>query len=473
MDLAGKDVLVMGLGMSGRSVALFCAARGARVVAADERPASALEDLETLRAAPGVREVVVGVPFPDPADFDLTVPSPGVPEARYRARARAAWGDVELASRFLSVPIVAVTGTNGKSTTVRLVEVMLNGAGRRARAAGNVGTPALSLVGESLDAAVLEVSSFQLEATESFRPRVAVVLTVTPDHLDRHGDLEGYAAAKRRLLRNQQPDDVAVLSFDDAIVREFTAHTRAEVVPFSLRGPVRHGGSRRAAWLDAGTAVLWEDARITRVDLAGIPLTGRHNLENVLAALVAAWTCGADPAAAARGAAGFRGLPHRAEIVGVAGGMTWIDDSKATNPGAAMRALEGLPPGVIWIAGGRDKGLSYGDLADTAVQRAGHALLIGEAAPKLEAALAGRLPCAQCETLDTAVRRAAELGRPGDVVLLAPACSSFDQFASFEARGARFREAVRRLEEAQDREEKDGSDTEGGVGPAARKESRS
>ena len=359
MNLSGKDVLVLGLGLSGRSAAAFCAARGARVVAADERPASAIEGLEALRAAPGVREVITGVPFPDPADFDLTVPSPGIPEARYRGRARVAWGDIELAARFLAVPIVAVTGTNGKSTTVRLIEAMLCGAGLRARAAGNVGTPALSLVGEPLDVAVLEVSSFQLEATEALRPKVAVVLNVTPDHLDRHGDLAGYAAAKRRLLRNQEADDVAVLAFDDPIVRDFAAHTRAEVIPFSLRSAIVDPATRRAAWLDAGCAVLRDGDRRIRVDVGSIPLTGRHNLENVLAALVAAWACDADPQAAARGAAAFRGLPHRAEVVGRAHGMTWIDDSKATNPGAAMRALEGMTKRVIWIAGGRDKGLSY------------------------------------------------------------------------------------------------------------------
>jgi len=446
MDLTGKDVLVLGLGMSGRSAAAFCAARGARVVVADERPESDHDDLGALRATRGIREVLTGAPFPDPADFDITVPSPGIPEARYRGRARAAWGDIELAGEFLAVPIVAVTGTNGKSTTVRLVEAMLIGAGLRAKAAGNVGTPVLSLVGEAIDVAVVEVSSFQLEATEHFRPHIAVVLNITPDHLDRHGDLEGYAAAKRRLLANQGPDDVAVLAFDDPIVRRFEEHARAEVVPFGLRAAQLDRRYRRAAWMDAGAAVLRDGDRTTRVDVASIPLTGRHNLENVLAALVSAWVCGADPQAAARGAARFRGLPHRAEIVGNAHGMTWIDDSKATNPGAAMRALDGLPTRVIWIAGGRDKGLPYDALAEVAADHASVALLIGEAADKIEAALAGRIPCERLASLDEAVRVAADRGRPGDVVLLAPACASFDQFTSAEERGDRFRQAIDRLD---------------------------
>ena len=447
MDWEGIDVLVLGLGMSGQSAARYCGERGARVVAADERPASAIEALDALRAAPGVREVVTGAPFPDPADFDVTVPSPGVPEARYRDRARAAWGDIELCGRALQIPIVAVTGTNGKSTTVRLVEAMLRSAGVRARAAGNVGEPALSLVGQALDVAVLEVSSFQLEATESFRPHVAVVLNVSPDHLDRHGDLAGYAAAKRKLLAHQHETDVAVLAFDDPIVRAFETHTEAEIVPFSLRGPIRETGHRRSAWLDAATAVLCEDGSLRRIDLSSSPLRGVHNLENTLAALTSVWVAGADPDAAIRGLIDFRGLPHRSELVGVVRGITWIDDSKATNPGAAMRSLAGQHD-VIWIAGGRDKGLSYGELAEVAHKHVRHALLIGEAAAVIETALAGRVPCETTGTLDEAVRVAAEIGRPGDRVLLAPACSSFDQFKNYEERGDRFREAVMRLEGA-------------------------
>lgn len=445
MDWEGIDVLVLGLGMSGQSAARHCGERGARVVAADERPATAIEGLEALRAAPGVREVVTGAPFPDPADFDVTVPSPGVPEARYRDRARVAWGDIELCGRALQIPIVAVTGTNGKSTTVRLIEAMLRSAGVRARAAGNVGEPALSLVGLALDVAVLEVSSFQLEATESFRPGVAVVLNVTPDHLDRHGDVAGYAAAKRKLLAHQHASDVAILAFDDPIVRGFEDHTDAEVVPFSLRGPIADSRHRRSAWLDGATAVLCENGSLRRIDLSTSPLQGVHNLENILAALTAAWAVGADPDAAVRGLIDFRGLPHRSELVGVVRGIAWIDDSKATNPGAAMRSLAGRHD-VVWIAGGRDKGLSYAELAEVASKHVRRALLIGEAAPLIEAALEGRVPCETTGSLDEAVRVAAESARPGDTVLLAPACSSFDQFKSYEERGERFREAVMRLE---------------------------
>jgi UDP-N-acetylmuramoylalanine--D-glutamate ligase len=265
MDLAGMEVLVLGLGVSGRSAARFCAERGARVTAADERRASdpsAMAELADL--GPDVR-VLDGQPFPDPADFDLTVPSPGVPPARYRAGARRVWGDIELAGRALSVPIIAVTGTNGKSTTVRLIEAMLRAGGLRAEAAGNVGIPALSLPGRPLDVAVLEVSSFQLETIETFRPKVAVVLNITPDHLDRHGDLESYARAKRRIFENQQPGDIAVLDFDNECVRGFLPHAPGEVIPFSRRASGSSAGSGRAAWLDAGVAVFADGESQRRV----------------------------------------------------------------------------------------------------------------------------------------------------------------------------------------------------------------
>ena len=447
MELKDKDVLVLGLGMTGWSAARFCAARGARVVAADERPESAIEDLDSLRAVPGVREVITGAPFPDPADFDVTVPSPGVARARYGERARRAWGDIELAGRALAVPIVAVTGTNGKSTTVRLIEAMLGAAGLRARAAGNVGTPVLGLVGDPLDVAVLEVSSFQLEATESFRPNVAVVLNVTPDHLDRHGDLAGYAAAKQRLLAHQLPEDVAVLSFDDPLVRDMAKHTRAEVLPVSCRAPIVDTAIRRAAWLDTGAVVLRNDGDTTRIDLTAGPLAGAHNRENVLAALAAAWVSGADPHAAARALADFRPLPHRSQLVATLAGLRWVDDSKATNPGAAIRALEGAAGRVIWIAGGRGKDLPFDALADAAQDRVVHALLLGEAAGEIERTLAGRVECERVDDIETAVRRAAAVGQDADVVLLAPGCSSLDQFKSFEERGERFQRAVRSLEQ--------------------------
>ena len=248
------------------------------------------------------------------------------------------WGDIELAARALAVPIVAVTGTNGKSTTTHLVAAGLRGAGLRAAAAGNVGEPALGLVGQALDVAVLEVSSFQLESTESLRPRVAVLLNLTPDHLDRHGNFEAYRAAKARILAHQQPDDTAVLSADDPEVWSLAAEARARVLPFSTRAPLEHG-----AWLDAGAALLREpEGQALRVAFAELRLVGAHNRENVLAALAAAWAAGADPARAMAAMARFPGLPHRMEEVGSRDGVRFVNDSKATNPGAALGIPEGM-----------------------------------------------------------------------------------------------------------------------------------
>ncbi len=446
MDLSHKSVLVLGLGLSGRSAATFCGERGANVTAADERPAHQIDQFEALQQALGIREVRVGAPFPDPSEYDITIPSPGVPEFRYRERANLAWGDIELAGHFLEVPIVAVTGTNGKSTTVKLIESMLRCGGRRVQAAGNVGTPVLSLVGAPLDLAVLEVSSFQLEATQSFRPDIAVVLNLSPDHLDRHGDFQRYAKAKQRLLAHQEATDVAVLSFDDEHVRAMANATAAEVIGFSLRGEPRDDSLRRATWFDSGTAVLRNGDQIRRVDLTECRLSGEHNRENLLAALTTAWLCGVDPDTAAAALADFNGLPHRSERVSNTLDLEWIDDSKATNPGAAMRALEGLPHPVIWIAGGRGKGLSFDALADCAVEHAIRVLLVGESAPEIEEALRGRLPCERVENLRSAVERAAEIGQPGDIVLLAPGCSSLDQFTNFEERGRCFQQAIEQLE---------------------------
>ncbi len=440
-DLDGKRVLVLGLGVSGRSAAAFCAARGAQVVAADERDAGALAPLDA--PAPGVT-LRLGRPFPDPSDFDLVVPSPGVPAERYADRASRVWGDVELAWRALAVPLVAITGTNGKSTTTRMVERMLKVSGFRARAAGNLGEPALSLVGQPLDVAVLEVSSFQLETTEAFRPAVAVVLNVTPDHLDRHGSFDAYAAAKARILENQRVDDVAVLNFDDPVVREMADAAPGRVLPFRSTGPLERG-----VWLDAGAIAIREEGEAPRrLPLDGIQ-SGGPDRDNALAALAAACAIGADPVRALAALARFEGLPHRAQVVAKRGGVTWVDDSKATNPGAAARSLAGSGHSVIWIAGGRDKGLDLSALAAQAAPRVKAAVLIGESAPTLARALSGRTAVHRADAIEDAVARAAQLARCGDVVLLAPGCSSHDQFRSFEERGLRFRAAVESLPHAE------------------------
>jgi UDP-N-acetylmuramoylalanine--D-glutamate ligase len=438
-ELAGQRVLVLGLGISGRSAAAFCAAHGARVTAADERDPAKLSGLDALD---GRIECAVGVPFPDPAEFDLVVPSPGIPPARYRERARRVWGDIELAFRCLQVPVVAVTGTNGKSTTAMLVEAMCNEAGLRARAAGNLGPPALGLVGAPLDVAVLEVSSFQLETVESFRPAVAVVLNVTPDHFDRHPSFEAYAAAKRRVLEQQRADDTAVLGVDDACVRGFADAAPGRVLGFSTRAPVARG-----AWLDAGGVWLrLGNAKPQRFSQDGLP---PQPPENRLAALCAVAALGADPAKAWSALAHFRGLPHRLELVARRADALFVDDSKATNPAAALRALASFAQPLVWIGGGRAKGLDLAELADAVAARSRAAVLLGEAAPALEQALRGRVAVERATSIEEATQRAARHARPGDVVLLAPGCASLDMFRNYEERGDRFRAAAQALDGAE------------------------
>lgn len=433
-------VLVLGLGVSGRSAANFCAARGAHVIAADERAAETLTGLDELQ--PGI-QLATGQPFPDPRDFDLVVPSPGVPPELY-ARAlhtnTEIWGDVELASRALEVPIAAVTGTNGKTTTVSLIEAMLKSAGVRARAAGNVGRPALSLVGEALDVAILEVSSFQLETCRHFHPHVAAILNITPDHLDRHGDFASYRDAKQRILANQDVHDTAVLNASDPVTQCVAKSARGHVLWFGGNEPHDAG-----VWLDSGALFLRHRETTLRFPLDDFALAGEHNRENLAAALAVTTALGADPDRAFAAVRHFRGLPHRCEIVSTQDGVSWINDSKATNPGAALRSLAGFDTRVIWIAGGRDRGLDFSQLARVASARARRVLLIGETAERLERALQDRVPCQRCASLDEAVAVAARHARPDDIVLLSPACASLDQFSGFEERGERFRAAVKRL----------------------------
>jgi UDP-N-acetylmuramoylalanine--D-glutamate ligase len=434
-ELRNQRVLVLGLGRSGVSTARFCRDRGARVVACDERPAAALDALDSLHDV----ELRLAQAFPDPAGFDLVVPSPGVPPERYRERARRVWGELELAGRALSVPIVAVTGTNGKSTTTLLIEAMLRSAGLRARAAGNLGTPALELVGVALDVAVLEVSSFQLETIETFRPKVAVLLNVAPDHLDRHGSLEAYLAAKVRLFENQRSEDHAVLNADDPLAAGCADRCACAPLLFSTRGPVERG-----AWLDVGAVrCCVGTARPRTLSLDGASAAARHDLDNVLAALCAAVAAGAEPEKAWRALAEFEGLPHRTQPVARGGEVLYVDDSKATNPAAALRSLCRFDAPLVWIAGGRAKGLDVEALARQAAPRLRAAVVLGEAAPALERALRDRVPVQRADSIERATAMAAELAQPGDVVLLAPGCSSLDQFASFEERGRRFADAAR------------------------------
>jgi UDP-N-acetylmuramoylalanine--D-glutamate ligase len=444
IELAGQNVLVLGLGLSGRSAANFCAKQGAQVLAVDERPEDKMPPLSGLS---NEIEVRLGMPFPDLSGYDLVVPSPGIPAARWQDSSQKAWGDIELCYRALSIPIIAVTGTNGKSTVVRMIESMARAAGLRARAAGNVGIPALELVGAPLDLAILEVSSFQLESTDKFRPRVSVLLNLSPDHFDRHRDLEGYLAAKKRIFARQGAGDSAILNGDESRVRDVPLPAGVERLLFE-----RHSSADDGAFMDGEKGFVRRGGSQQIVDLSGISPACAGQRENLLAALLALAAIEVDLELAAQALVGFEGLPHRCETVAEIRGVRYVDDSKATNIGAAMHALETTSGPIIWIVGGRHKGGVLKTLADHAKAHVRHALLIGEAESEFEAAFEGLIPCECVGNIKNAVAKAAKIATSGNVVLLAPACASFDQFESFEERGRCFQAAVQALESSEVRQ---------------------
>jgi UDP-N-acetylmuramoylalanine--D-glutamate ligase len=448
IELAHKRVLVVGLGRSGIAIAGLCAARGAQVTVTDKRPAAALGGA-LAQLPPSVAHELGGHNRQSFLDADLIVLSPGVPEIPELVAARAAaveiTGELELASQFVSAPIVGITGTNGKSTTTTLVGEMLRATGRPTFVGGNLGEPLAEAVGtpaaEAGGFCVVEVSSFQLETVGTFHPRVAVLLNITPDHLDRHGDLEGYTAAKARIFAAQTSDDFAVVNFDDPVAVRASAAARSRRDGFSIVESLATG-----AWL-GGPLMLrlaGQPPESYPADLGWL-IGQRHNQANALAGLLAARLAGASPAQALAGLLVFRPLAHRMELVAEADGIAYYDDSKGTNVGAVVAALDGFPRRVVLIAGGRDKGGDYAPLAE-ALGRVGRAaILIGEAAEKMQAAFEGVVATERAATLDAAVDAARRLASAGDAIVLSPACSSFDMFRDYAHRAEVFRGAVARV----------------------------
>jgi UDP-N-acetylmuramoylalanine--D-glutamate ligase len=446
--LLGKKVLVVGLGRSGVAAARLCVARGAQVTVTDQKSAEALGAvLAQLPAA--VKQELGGHRAETFLGADIIVLSPGVPPLPEVEAARnqnvTITGELELASWFVDAPIVAITGTNGKSTTTTLCGAILAANGRPTFVGGNLGIPLAEAVGtpaaEPGGACVLEVSSFQLETAESFRPQVAVLLNISPDHLDRHGTLEAYAAAKARIFAAQTPADFAVINLDDPLVEAATKGIRSQCVLISTRRALAVGG-----WIeDDALCVRLMGGPVEYYPAHLLGLVGRHNLENALAALVAGRLAGALPAEARHALLAFRALPHRMEMVGELDGVFFYDDSKGTNVGAVVAALDRFPRPVVLIAGGRDKGGSYEPLAQVMRQVGRGAVVIGEAGPKLREALAPVVPVEMVGSMEEAVTQAATMARSGDAVLLSPACSSFDMFRNYEHRAEVFRAAVKQL----------------------------
>jgi UDP-N-acetylmuramoylalanine--D-glutamate ligase len=447
-ELRGKRVLVVGLARTGVATALFCAARGANVTATDARSENAIgEALAQLRAA-GVSLELGGHREKTFLEQDLVIPSPGVPAdapllRAARAKGVTIWSEIELADRFLKGRLVGITGSNGKTTTTSLIEHTLKSTGFPTILAGNIGTPLISRVEQTNDATitVVELSSFQLELIESFRPNISVFLNLTPDHLDRHHTLEAYGAAKARIFENQTEADSAVLNADDPATTKY-APAKPQVFWFSRKQRVAQG-----AFVRENEIVFRHDGEEEVVlKLQDIPLAGAHNVENVLAAVAATRLAGADAAAIAKGVRSFSGVEHRLEFVGEIGGVRYYNDSKATNVDATLKALEAFPGRILIVLGGKDKGSDYTTLQKPLRDKAILALLIGAASEKIEKQITGSVAIERAGTVERAVEIASHAARPGDVVLLAPACASFDQFENYEHRGRVFKDLVHQLE---------------------------
>ena len=448
IELAGKKVLVVGLARTGIATALFCAERGARVTATEARPELEIAETAAKLRAAGVTLELGGHRAETFVQQDLIVPSPGVPPmmpalAAARAIGVPVWSEIELAWRFLRGRLICITGSNGKTTTTSLIGHILEIARMPVQVAGNIGTPLISRVDLSSDASftVVEASSFQLESISAFRPDIAVLLNFTPDHLDRHGSIEAYGRAKARVFENQTEQDAAVINADDAGAPQY-APAGPRVFYFSRVTRVASGcylrGNEIVFRCDGTETVL-----LVRKDIG---LRGSHNVENVLAAAAAARLAGAEPAAIAEGVRTFAGVEHRIEYVATISGVEYFNDSKATNVDATLKALDAFPGNVLVILGGKDKGSNFGILRQALRGHARMALLIGSAAEKIETELAGVIPVERAETLARAVEMASRHARSGDVVLLAPACASFDQFENYEQRGRVFKQLVRELE---------------------------
>src|ERR1035438_4176882 len=447
MELKGKKVLVVGLGKSGRAAALFLRRKGANVPVSDLRSAEALaKDIPALLEE-GIMVEAGGHGLLTFRRQDLIVVSPGVPLdtpelAQVKSFGLSVIGELELAARFLKGRMLAITGSNGKTTTTALVGEILLKAGIATLVGGNIGVPVVALIDQSSDAtwSVLEVSSFQLESTDQFHPSIAVILNITPDHLDRHGSFENYAKAKERIFAAQDEHDCLVLNADNVPAAQAATRSAAKVFWFSIEHPVAQG-----AWLQQGYVVYRsakDAAREYVMPLGGIPLKGAHNVENVLAAVCAARLAGAPVDVIRQAIEAFQAVEHRLEYVATINGVEFYNDSKATNVDATSKAVAAFPPGIHLIMGGKDKNSDYTQLAQLLRERVRAVYTIGSAAAKIESHLRGVVSIRSCGTLDKAVAAAASAAHPGEVVLLAPACSSFDQFESYEHRGRIFKELV-------------------------------
>ncbi|WP_277057430.1 UDP-N-acetylmuramoyl-L-alanine--D-glutamate ligase [Trichlorobacter lovleyi] len=446
MELRTKKTTVMGLAKTGVASARFLAQQGARVTATDMRDETALATVLSELAGLDIR-FVLG--HHDEADFtaaDLVVVSPGVPQEHPLLRKATEAGvavvsEIELACRFITVPLVAITGTNGKTTTTTLAGELFRANGFSTYVGGNIGDPLIDLPasGEPVERAVAEISSFQLEWISSFRPKVAALLNITEDHLDRYPSYQAYINAKLRIFENQTADDFAVVNRDDELVWQAAQSLKAQLFPFSRRHELTEGIFSRE-----GELLFRHHGQELSIPTAGFRLQGVHNLENIMAALACCLLLGCQRETSLELLNRFEALHHRMEFVREVADVRYFEDSKATNVGSVAKALESFE-NITLIAGGKDKGGSYAPLAELVQQRVRHLVLIGEAAERMQQELGDLTATHKAATLEEAVQLSADLTAPGGVVLLSPACSSFDMFKDYEERAQRFITAVKRL----------------------------
>ena len=444
MEIKGKKVLVLGLARTGRECARFLAQRGASVRVTDVRSEEELkQEMETLAALP-IR-YFLGGEDPDWLEgVDIIVPSPGVPAENVLLKEGSRRGikilsEIEFACRFLRAPLVAITGTNGKSTTTTLVGEMLKASGGKVFVGGNIGTPLIGFVGGDWEWGVVEVSSFQLEWIEEFRPRISVLLNLTEDHLDRYPNFRAYCQAKQRIFEAQAANDIAILSRDDRLVWEMRKRIRARVVSFGF-SEVDDGV------FVAAREMIWRDgSREEKFPLSRVKIQGVHNVENMMAAIAAAKSAGVSASAIQKVLEEFPGLEHRLEFVREKDGVRYYNDSKGTNVGAVVKSLASFSDPVILLAGGVDKGGDYGILRQEIRQKVRRLVLFGEAQEIIARALGDLTETVIVENLEAAVGDAFAHARAGEVVLLSPACSSFDMFRNYAERGQVFKSLVQAL----------------------------
>jgi UDP-N-acetylmuramoylalanine--D-glutamate ligase len=446
VNLTDKHVLVMGLARTGVACCRFLARQGARVTATDMRDAAALASVMAELGSLDIRWVLGRH---DEADFlaaELIVVSPGVPMDHpllllAKGAGKEIVSEIELASRFITAPLIAITGTNGKTTTTTLCGEIFRANGFTTYVGGNIGEPLIELAesGEEMERVVVEISSFQMEWISSFRPKIAALLNLSEDHLDRYASYQDYIAAKLRIFENQSADDFAIINMDDPLVRNAAQGLKAKLFPFSRRYELDEG-----MFCSNGEIIYRHEGLEARFPTADFRLKGVHNLENIMAALAAALLLGCDPEASFVCVRDFGALHHRMEFVREVGGVSYYEDSKATNVGSVVKALESFTD-ITLIAGGKDKGGAYAPLAPLVKERVRHLILIGEAAGRMQAELGSLTDTRLAGSMEEAVALAAGITASGGVVLMSPACSSFDMFRDYEERAKCFIAAVMAL----------------------------